>query len=103
MLPLATPGAGSVGPHRPGQSQTGAVTRRISSGCRIRCTTPATKCRAFAAATRRHADRLQTQLDELRDEVVYLRVKMRKEGTVSRSDYTDVRTQVESRARGSAR
>jgi hypothetical protein len=42
------------------------------------------------------ADRLQTRLDDLRDEVVYLRVKMRKEGSVSRRDYNDVRTQVES-------
>ena len=51
------------------------------------------------------ADRLQAQLDDLRDEVVYLRVKMRKEGSVSRRDYNDVRTQVESvrsEARGNA-
>lgn len=41
------------------------------------------------------ADRLQTQLDDLRDEVVYLRVKLRKEGSVSRSDYNEVRTRVE--------
>src|SRR4051812_41635983 len=33
------------------------------------------------------ADRLQTRLDEVRDDVVYLRVKMRREGSVSRSDY----------------
>jgi len=42
------------------------------------------------------ADRLQSQLDELRDEVVYLRVKLRKEGSVSRSDYNDVRSRVDS-------
>jgi TolA-binding protein len=42
------------------------------------------------------ADRLQTQLDDLRDEVVYLRVKLRKEGAVSRNDYNDVRAQVDS-------
>jgi hypothetical protein len=42
------------------------------------------------------ADRLQTRLDDLRDEVIYLRVKMRKEGSVSRRDYNDVRSQVES-------
>ena len=42
------------------------------------------------------AERLQTQLDELRDEVVYLRVKLRKEGSVSRSDYNDVRNRVDS-------
>jgi hypothetical protein len=42
------------------------------------------------------ADRLQPQLDDLRDEVVYLKVKLRKEGAVSRSDYNDVRSRVES-------
>src|SRR6185436_2041378 len=42
------------------------------------------------------ADRLSSQLDDLRDEVVYLKVKMRKEGSVTRSDYNDVRSRVES-------
>ena len=42
------------------------------------------------------ADRLETRLDDLRDEVVYLRVKLRKEGTVSRNDYNSVRSQIES-------
>ena len=51
------------------------------------------------------ADRLSSQLDDLRDEVVYLKVKMRKEGSVARSDYNDVRSRVESvrsEARGEA-
>jgi hypothetical protein len=51
------------------------------------------------------ADRLSSQLDDLRDEVVYLKVKMRKEGSVTRSDYTDVRSRIESvrsEARGEA-
>jgi len=46
---------------------------------------------------------LQTQLDDLRDEVVYLKVKLRKEGNVSRSEYTDVQNRIQdlrSRARG---
>jgi len=42
------------------------------------------------------ADRLQTRLDDVRDDVVYLRVKLRREGSVSRSDYNDVRGQIES-------
>jgi hypothetical protein len=42
------------------------------------------------------ADRLQSQVDDLRDEVIYLRVKMRKEGSVSRSEYNDVRSRVDS-------
>jgi hypothetical protein len=51
------------------------------------------------------ADRLQAELDELRDEVVYLRVKLRKEGTVTRAEYADVRDRLQdlrSRARGEA-
>jgi len=42
------------------------------------------------------ADRLGSQLDDLRDEAVYLKVKLRKEGSVSRGDYNDVRSRVES-------
>src|SRR5262249_52578897 len=42
------------------------------------------------------ADKLSTQLDDLRDEVTYLRVKLRKEGAVSRGDYNDVRTRLDS-------
>ena len=42
------------------------------------------------------ADRLQPQLDDLRDEVIYLRVKLRKEGSVSGNEYNDVRSRVES-------
>lgn len=46
---------------------------------------------------------LQDELDELRDEMVYLRVKLRKEGHVSRSEYADLRDrlqQLRARARG---
>jgi len=53
--------------------------------------------------------RLQTQIDDLRDEVVYLKVKLRKEGSVSRSEYNDlqdriqdVRSQARANAPGSA-
>jgi len=48
-------------------------------------------------------DRLQNQLDDVRDEVVYLKVKMRKEGSVNRADYNDVRDRLQnirSEARG---
>ena len=34
----------------------------------------------------------QSQLDDLRDEVIYLKVKLRKDGTVGRSEYSTVRT-----------
>ena len=52
------------------------------------------------------ASRLQEELDGLRDEVIYLRVKLRKEGSVSRTDYVDVRDRIQdlrSRARGESR
>ena len=51
------------------------------------------------------ATQLQTELDDLRDEVVYLKVKLRKERTLARSEYADVRDRIEdlrSRARGEA-
>jgi len=49
------------------------------------------------------ANQLVAELDDLRDEVVYLKVKLRKERTLSRSEYADVRDRIEdvrSRARG---
>ena len=49
--------------------------------------------------------RLQTQIDDLRDEVVYLKVKLRKEGSVSRSEYTDLQDRIQdvrSQARANA-
>jgi hypothetical protein len=49
------------------------------------------------------ASRLQDELDDLRDEVTYLKVKIRKEGDVNRSEYTDLRSRIEdlrARARG---
>jgi hypothetical protein len=49
------------------------------------------------------ATQLGSELDDLRDEVVYLKVKLRKERTLSRSEYADVRDRIEdlrSRARG---
>lgn len=42
----------------------------------------------------RRADELQARLDDLRDEVVYLKVKLRKDG-VSRSEYSSLRNQLE--------
>jgi hypothetical protein len=40
-------------------------------------------------------ERLDRELDDLRDEVVYLKVKQRKQGTLSRSEYTDVRDRLQ--------
>jgi primosomal protein N'' len=41
------------------------------------------------------ADRLQADLDALREEVIYLKVKLRKEGTAPRSEYSDLRDRIE--------
>ncbi len=52
------------------------------------------------------ATRLERELDELRDEVVYLRVKVRRSESVDRSEYTSLRDRIEdlrSRARGERR
>jgi hypothetical protein len=42
------------------------------------------------------ASRLEGDLDDLRDEVVYLRVKLRKEGRVQRAEYADLRDRLDS-------
>jgi hypothetical protein len=50
-------------------------------------------------------NQLQAELDELREEVIYLKVKLRKEGSLVRSEYADVRDRIENvrtRARGEA-
>ena len=41
------------------------------------------------------ASQLQTQLDDVRDEVIYLKVKLRKEGSLQRSDYASVRDRLD--------
>lgn len=41
------------------------------------------------------ARRLQTDLDELQDEVIYLRVRLRKERSVPRAEYADVRDRLD--------
>jgi hypothetical protein len=49
------------------------------------------------------ASELQTELDDLRDETVYLKVKIRKHEPVASSDYADVRDRIDrvrARARG---
>jgi hypothetical protein len=48
------------------------------------------------------ADSLQRELDELREEVIYLKVKLRKESKVSRTEYSDVRDRLD-RLRSEAR
>jgi hypothetical protein len=52
------------------------------------------------------AARLQTELDDLRDEAIYLKVKLRKNETVTRNEYLDLRDRIDdvrSRSRGDVR
>jgi hypothetical protein len=41
------------------------------------------------------AGQLQSELDDARDEIVYLRVKLRKRETVTRTDYADLRDRID--------
>src|SRR5262245_31480240 len=50
----------------------------------------------------RRAESLQRELDDLRDEVIYLKVKLRKESNVPRAEYTSVRDRID-RLRSDAR
>lgn len=40
------------------------------------------------------ANQLQAELDEVREEVIYLKVKLRKEGSLVRAEYADVRDRI---------
>jgi hypothetical protein len=63
-------------------------------------TTEVNRVKSRDAAT---ATRLSRELDELGDEVAYLRVKVRKEGRAPRSEYFDLRDRIDDlRARASA-
>jgi hypothetical protein len=51
------------------------------------------------------ANQMQAELDDLRDEVIYLKVKLRKERSLARTEYADVRDRIEdvrTRSRGDA-
>lgn len=50
----------------------------------------------------RLAESLERELDDLRDEVIYLKVKLRKESQVPRAEYADVRDRID-RLRSEAR
>jgi hypothetical protein len=41
------------------------------------------------------ASQLQAELDELKDEVIYLKVKLRKEGTLTRTEFGNVRDRID--------
>lgn len=51
------------------------------------------------------SSRIQSEIDDLRDEVVYLKVKLRKEGSVTRSEYEQLQNRIQdvrSQARANA-
>ena len=106
VLLLATPAVAQSGRAASGQSQSGAVTTADIQRLQDQVYDASNEVSRLRSRDQSLSDRLQSQLDDLRDEVVYLRVKMRKEGSVTRRDYNEVRTQVESvraEARGEAR
>lgn len=41
------------------------------------------------------ANQLSTRLDDLRDETIYLKVKLRKEGSVTRTEFNDLRSRID--------
>ena len=52
-------------------------------------------CRGSAARTPNRPRGCRVELDELRDEVIYLKVRLRSEGSVPRTDYLEVRDRVQ--------
>jgi len=50
---------------------------------------------ALSQRDARRGEQLQGRLEELREEIVYLKVKQRKEGSVQRREYSDVRDRLE--------
>ena len=68
--------------------------RGHSAVCRTRSTRPGPTSRG-SGTDPRGACRLQEELDELRDEVTYLKVKLRKEGRVNRAEYAEVRDRIQ--------
>jgi hypothetical protein len=54
-----------------------------------------TEVQALRSKDAARAAQLQSQLDDLRDEVIYLKVKLRKEGSLQRSEYASVRDRLD--------
>ena len=81
------------------QSVTQADIQRLQDNV-YQATTDLSQLRSRDAA---RAGQLQTELDDLREEVIYLKVKLRREGSLVRTEYADVRDRIENfrtRARG---
>src|SRR4051812_7138661 len=93
-LTVATPALAQSGGY--GSNQSGNVTSSDIQRLQDQVYDAGNEVSRLRSRDQSLADRLSTQLDDLRDEVVYLKVKMRKEGSINRSDYNDVRSRVES-------
>ena len=88
-----------TGPSAQAQSVTQADIQRLQDNI-YQAATDLSQLRSRDAA---RAGQLQTELDDLREEAIYLKVKLRKEGSLVRTEYADVRDRVENlrtRARG---
>ena len=73
------------------QTVTSADIERLQDGV-FQAGTEVSQLRSRDAA---RARQLQVELDELRDVVIYLKVKLRKEGRLERLEYSDVRDRIE--------
>ena len=96
LLALAVPAAA-----RQGSSVTQADVQRLQDNIYL-AERDIQQARSRDAA---RATQLTTELDDLRDEVIYLKVKLRKERALSRAEYGDVRDRIDdlrARARGDA-
>ena len=58
-------------------------------------TQAATEVQQLRTRDAARGSQLQTQLDDVRDEVTYLKVKLRKEGSLQRSEYASVRDRLD--------
>lgn len=99
LFSVAATGAASAQASAQGQNVTQADVQRLQDAL-------ADAGRDVAGANARDAalaTRLETELSDLRDDVAYVRVKLRKNETVPRSDYFDLRDRIDdlrARARG---
>ena len=96
VLALATPAAAQYDQHGATGSTRQAVTSADIQRLQDQVYDANNEVARMRSRDQASADRLETRLDEVRDEVIYLRVKLRKEGSVSRNDYDDVRSRIES-------
>jgi TolA-binding protein len=83
--------ASLAAPARAQQNVTQADIQRLQDNAYL-AERDVTSLRARDAA---RATQLQSQLDDLKDEVIYLKVKLRKDGSLARSEYSDVRDRID--------